>query len=115
MYRVFCESLKNYTNIYHNNSLKTQFRYRITEPVSLLADIHRLEEERTKDSLTFMKSCDLLASMQESVGRYPRFKAFLWTLESRGMKPKRYNVLSRYEVEEQMKLINMLLKLMYWD
>ena len=41
-------------------------------------------------------------------------KAFLWTLSSRNMNGKKYNISKAEELEKQTKLINSFLKLAYW-
>lgn len=50
-----------------------------------------------------------------SLDRYPKLKAFLWTLESRGISGFFYGVVPLEELEEQTKLVNMFLNLLYWD
>lgn len=57
---------------------------------------------------------DLLYYMQKNIDKYPKMKAFLWTLESRNMKPKKYNITDIENLEEQAKLINSFLNLAYW-
>ena len=52
--------------------------------------------------------------MQENISRFPRFKAFLWTLSSRNINAKKYDISKTEELEEQSKLINSFLKLAYW-
>ncbi len=52
--------------------------------------------------------------MKENVERFPKIKAFLWTLSSRNINAKQYNVTNIEELEEQTKLINSFLKLAYW-
>lgn len=52
--------------------------------------------------------------MQENVERFPKLKAFLWTLSSRNMTGKKYHIAKQEELEEQTKLINSFLKLAYW-
>lgn len=52
--------------------------------------------------------------MKENVERFPKLKAFLWTLSSRNMNGKKYNIAKIEELEEQTKLINSFLKLAYW-
>ena len=46
--------------------------------------------------------------------RFPKFKAFLWTLTSRNIVPEEYGVENKDELEEQAKLVNSFLKLAYW-
>jgi len=52
--------------------------------------------------------------MEQNIQYYPKLKAFLWTLESRDIKPKEYNISSHEELEKQIKLVNSILKLAYW-
>lgn len=115
MYRVFCESFKNYIHAYSTEDSKSKFRYAITEPISLMVDLDRFEKERESCTVLYKKLCDLLSYMEEQVENYPKFKAFLWTLESRGLKGKKYDMISKEQVKEQAKLINMFLNLLYWD
>ena len=51
--------------------------------------------------------------MKNNVEKFPKLKAFLWTLESRNIKAIKYNI-SKEELEEQTKLVNSFLKLAYW-
>ena len=62
----------------------------------------------------YKKLCDLVYFMKENVERFPKLKAFLWTLSSRNIQGKKYNVSNLEELEEQTKLINSFLKLAYW-
>lgn len=52
--------------------------------------------------------------MKNNVKRFPKLKAFLWTLDSRNIKTHRYGVSKEEHLEEQTKLINSFLKLAYW-
>ncbi|MEZ0537976.1 hypothetical protein ACAG39_12135 [Caldicellulosiruptoraceae bacterium PP1] len=114
MYRVFLESYNNYQKIYSNNK-ENAYRYKITEPFELIVNIDRFNKERDKNSFLYKKLCDLLFYMEKNIDRFPKFKAFLWTLESRNIKGKYYGVSSLEELEEQSKIINMFLNLQYWQ
>ena len=52
--------------------------------------------------------------MKENIERFPKLKAFLWTLSSRNMNGMKYNIAKKEELEEQTKLVNSFLKLAYW-
>ena len=53
--------------------------------------------------------------MQKNVNIFPKFKAFLWTLKSRNIAPRNYDIEQTTEdLEEKAKLINSFLKLAYW-
>ncbi len=110
MYRIFCESYQNFVNSFNDDN----YRLRISEPLELIVDIDKYNEEQKKQSEIYKKLCDLLYFMKENVERFPNIKAFLWTLSSRNINAKQYNVTNIEELEEQTKLINSFLKLAYW-
>ena len=110
MYRIFCESYKNFLKSINNDS----YRIKNSEPLSLIIDLKKYEEEEKKQSEIYKKLCDLLSYMKENLKRYPKLKAFLWTLDSRNIKEKKYNIAKKEDLEEQTKLVNSILKLAYW-
>ena len=71
-------------------------------------------EEKEKHSDIYIKLCNLLAYMQDNIDKFPKFKAFLWTLKSRNIVGEKYNNENTDELEEQAKLVNSFLKLAYW-
>ena len=110
MYRVFCESYQNFINSFDENN----YRLEISKPLELITDINKYTQEENKQSELYKKVCDLIYFMKENVERFPKLKAFLWTLSSRNMNGKKYNIAKQEELEEQTKLINSFLKLAYW-
>ena len=110
MYRIFCESYNNFVNSFKEDSI----RLRYARPLELLVDIKKYNKERKKESELYKKICDLVYFMENNIKRFPRLKAFLWTLDARNIKPKKYGVLNNEELEEQIKLVNSFLKLAYW-
>ena len=110
MYRMFCESYNNYLNSFD----KDNYRLRISKPIELIVNVDKYKEEKEKQSELYKKVCDLVNFMKQNVNRFPKFKAFLWTLSSRELEPKEYGISKNEELEEQIKLINSFLKLAYW-
>ena len=110
MYRIFCESYQNFLKSFD----KDNSRLRVAKPLELIVNIEKYNNEQKKESEIYKKVCDLIYFMEENIKRFPKFKAFLWTLESRNIKPKKYNVSKNEELEEQTKLVNSFLKLAYW-
>lgn len=110
MYRIFCESYQNYINSFDENN----YRLEIAKPLELITDINKYTQEENKQSELYKKACDLIYFMKENVEKFPKLKAFLWTLSSRNMNGKKYNIAKVEELEEQTKLINSFLKLAYW-
>ena len=111
MYRIFCESYKNY--ISQNN--ESDYRSEMAKPLSLIVDVEKFEQEKAQNTLQYKKMCDLLFYMEKHKDNYPRFATFLWTIESRDMIPNFYGVAKEQDLQEQAKLINAFLKLTYWS
>ena len=110
MYRIFCESYQNFINSFD----KDNYRLKIAEPFKLIVNPNKYKEEKQIQSEIYKKLSDLLYYVKENIERFPRMKAFIWTLEARNMMGKKYNVSNIEELEEQAKLINSFLKLAYW-
>lgn len=110
MYRVFCESYQNFVNSFKDDS----YRLEMSKPLELITDIDKYKKEEEKKSEMYKKICDLIYFMEENTNRFPKLKAFLWTLSSRNIKGKKYNISEIEELEEQTKLVNSFLKLAYW-
>lgn len=110
MYRVFCESYENFLKTFNEES----YRLEIAKPFELIVNTEKFEEEKRKRSDLYKRLCDLLQYMKKNITKFPKFKAFLWTLTSRDIIGEEYNVETNEELEEQAKLINSFLKLAYW-
>ena len=110
MYRIFCESYENFIKSIDNKSHRIQ----MAKPIELIINTEKYKEEKIKQSEIYKKVSDLMYFMKENVNRFPKLKAFLWTLDSREIKAEKYNISDEEELEEQTKLINSFLKLEYW-
>ena len=115
MYRIFCESYDVYISQYYDVMIQNEYRYKIAEPIKLLKDSNEYRRCQKNNSLEYQRISDLLFYMQEHINEFPKFKAFLWTLESRGMKGHYFGVVSKEDLREQAKLINTFLSLLYWE
>ena len=110
MYRIFCESYKNFINSFNDENSRLD----IAKPLELIVNIDKYKEEQEKESEIYKKVNDLICFMKENIEKFPKFKAFLWTLSSRDINGKKYNVSNKEELDEQSKLVNSFLKLSYW-
>lgn len=110
MYRIFCESYKTFLQTLDDNSYQKQ----ITKPFELIVDTQKYQEEKEKQSELYKRTCDLINFMEKNIFRFPKLKAFLWTISSRNILGKCYHISTEEELEEQTKLINSFLKLAYW-
>ena len=110
MYRVFCESYENFLKTFEEEN----YRLNIAEPFELIVDTEKYEKEREVKSDLYKKLCNLLSYMKKNIERFPKFKAFLWTLDSRNFEIQEYYEEKEEVLEEQAKLVNSFLKLAYW-
>lgn len=110
MYRIFCESYQNYLKSFDGDN----YRLKISKPIGLIADMERYKQEEEKQSELYKQVCDLIFYMKQNVEKFPKLKAFLWTLSSRNINANKYNISKLEELEEQTKLVNSFLKLAYW-
>ena len=88
MYRIFCESYDNYLKTFNEDN----YRLRVAEPLQLITNIDKYRKEKESNSEIYKKLCDLVHFMQENIEKFPKFKAFLWTLNSREIYGKKYDV-----------------------
>ena len=113
MYRVVCESYENYKKDFIPGNMDC-YRYKVTEPLELLLDLSTYEKEKQLDTPRYKKIEDFIYMIKENLSNYPNYKSFLWSLESRGIQGRNYDVLSKQEFEELAKIVNMFLRLAYW-
>lgn len=110
MYRIFCESYENYLKTFKEEN----YRLKISKPFELIINNEKYEKEKELQSDLYKSLCNLLDYMQKNIKRFPKFKAFLWTLKSRNIVPQKFNNDKCENLEEQAKLVNSFLKLAYW-
>jgi len=111
MYRIFCESYKNYIGGFEQGDA----RLHVAEPFDLIADLDKFTSEREENTAKYKTLCDILRYAEQNIDRYPRLKAFLWTVSSRGIMPRFFGVTDDADLEERVKLLNSFLKLTYWE
>ena len=110
MYRIFCESYENFKKLYNEEN----YRLNVAKPFELIVNTKRYEKEKEMQSDLYKKLCDLLSYMEKNIKKFPKFKAFLWTLKSRNIIAEECNIETQENLEEQAKLVNSFLKLAYW-
>jgi hypothetical protein len=115
MHRIFCESYYNYLDQYTSPESKKEYRYQVVKPLELIVNLEKYKQEEALQSDIYKQVKDLLHYMSACIEDYPRFKAFLWTVESRNIMPEYFGVVSLEDLTEQSKIINMFLKLVYWE
>ncbi|MBP7177330.1 MAG: hypothetical protein KBA53_14085 [Thermoclostridium sp.] len=115
MYKMFCKSLENYLSGFTDRGGQNGYRYRIAKNLNLLADTDAFNMARKCRTAEYFRICDLLHYMSDNIEHYPKFKAFLWTLESREMYGEQSNLVSETDLREQAKIIQSILNMQYWN
>lgn len=115
MYRMFCKSLENYLSGFTARGYQNDYRYRIAKSLNLLADEDAFIAARENRTTEYFRICDLLQYMSDNIEHYPKFKAFLWTLESREMYGEQSNLVNETDLREQAKIIQSILNMQYWN
>lgn len=110
MYRVFCESYENYKKMFSEDC----YRLKISEPFELIVNLPLFAYEREKIPQITKKLENLIFYLTTHIEEYPRVKALLWMLESRGIIGKRNDASNDEELVEQAKLMNSFMKMAYW-
>ena len=114
MYRIVCKSYKNYIDDFLPNNTD-DYRYKVAKPLRLILKLSLYEEEKSKNSVDYQKLRHFIYLLKQDINKYPNTKSFLWSLESRGIYGKNYGVLSKEDFSELAKILNMFLKLSYWN
>jgi hypothetical protein len=113
MYRIVCESYENYKRDFLPDNIN-DYRYTATKPLELILDLSLYEKEKNNNTINYKKLEHFIYLLNKNINEYPNFKSFLWSLESRGICGKNYDVLTGEEFSELQKIVNMFLKLSYW-
>tara|TARA_Y100000588_G_C13827216_1_gene742001 strand:- start:155 stop:496 length:342 start_codon:yes stop_codon:yes gene_type:complete len=113
MYRIVCESYDKYKQDFSGG--EQDVRMKCLEPLDLIQSKDLYYLERKKETLKYKKLSDFLWKLQNDLETYKLFSSLLWTLESREIVGKEYNVLTENEFDEMVKVVRMFLKLSYWS
>lgn len=114
MYRIIAQSYFNYMS--KLKAIDTDcYRFKLMEPLHLIFDLVSYKEEKNCNTENYQKVCDLIFYIENSLDQHPRLKVLLWTLESRDIVGKQFNVVSEIDLAEQVKTLEMFTRLMYWN
>lgn len=127
---MFCASLDNYIKINNYNAIitdmgnniagidfpdgNTPFRLKIITPVMLMANVKLYNELKNKNPALVKEVENLIYYIDVMKNKYHNFKAFAWELEGYGFEKVPDNSFPAEVVEEQLKLVDLLLSCHYW-
>jgi chemotaxis methyl-accepting protein methylase len=91
--------------MFPDNMKREEYRNSIALPLALLCDEARYAAEKESETKLYRQLSDLLFHMEQNVAKYPAIKAFLWTLESRGISGTSYGAAMNKDIEEVIRIV----------
>lgn len=113
MYRLYCQNLKNYLEINKTGDFN-EFRLKITRPLLILADVEKYKKLKKEDA-SYKEVNNLVYEINKNKDKYPRLSTFSWELWALDFKSEKDDLFPREIVDEQLKLVNLLLGTQYWS
>lgn len=114
MYRIFCESVKNFFAINKEGEQKNEYRLKIAQPIKALADKSLYFHWKKNEPLKYDEVNNLVYEIDKNKDRLHSFKTFSWDLWGHGYESMPSEEFDEETVREQLKLINLLLSRQYW-
>ena len=114
MYSAFCRNLKNYLKQYDDPSTQKEYRYRVVEPFILMLDAAKFKIEKENQTDKYKKVSDFLEFAEIHKKTCHQLPTLLRELEDYGITAQHQGVVSEEDLQEQLKIMNMFMKLMYY-
>jgi hypothetical protein len=111
MYNQFTKSIDNFINL---NVAKDEYRYKLVKSIEPLKSIESFLKLKKLDVLEYEKLQQLIWEIGENIDEYPSFKVLSWELWGYGFDGQ-YNNVEIDDLEEKLKLIDLLLSTQYWN
>jgi hypothetical protein len=115
MYSRFVKNFHNYMSLNKIDENFTDYRLSITKPIFGIADIKTLEFWKLNDPKLYEEAAHLLYEISKRKDRIHAFKAFSWELWGYGFDVAELELPLTDRLEEQLKLIELLLGTHYWQ
>jgi hypothetical protein len=114
MYKHFIRNLNNYLELNIGGLSNDEFRMRSVECLKALSDIGTYHAWKECNPEKYKEVCHIIYEIEQNKKRYHSFETFAWELWGYGYDGKKNNEYSKEMVEEQLKMIDLLLGTHYW-
>ena len=114
MYRIFEQNLNNYFHLNKDGDSEKEFRLKIAQVLRGIADKELYKKWASENRDLYDEVNNLVYKIKQNTGRYHPFESFsrdLWGYDYIAEKNDRF---PKKVVEEQLKLIHLLLGTQYW-
>ena len=111
MYRQFTKNMKFFLEL--NKGEENNYRYNLAKDMDALLDLEDYKSIEFADYERYKRVARLIWSIKDNIERYPSFKVLSWELWGYGFDGDFFDV-NEEELEEQLKLVDLLLGTQYW-
>lgn len=112
MYNQFVKNMDWFLELNKGSNGKN-YRYEMVKRLEPLKDINRFKALRYQDSEYYNELLNLIWSIGNNIDRYPSFKSLSWELWGYGFDGEKH-ISNSKDIEEQLKIIDLLLSTQYW-
>jgi hypothetical protein len=113
MYRQFCKNYKNFIKLNKAGLEKNEYRLKIAESIKGLADLETYKKWKENNDIRYSEIENIVFEIKRRKDIF-HFKSFSWELDGYGFEARKSDSADREKVEEQLKLIDILLGTSYW-
>lgn len=113
MYRQFVRNLDFFISLNSHNPVNS-YRLDLAKSIMGLSDVSKFYELKGSDPEAFHEVAHIVSVLEEYCEIYPSFKSFAWELWGYGFSGSKNPVKDPVRLDEQLKLIDLLLGTQYW-
>lgn len=114
MYRIFKQNLNNFFEINKHGDPDSEFRLKIARVLRGMADKALYGKWKIENNESYEEVNNLVWEIRQNTDHFRRFDIFFRDLWGHGYKAEKSETFPKEIVEEQLKLINLLLGTQYW-
>ena len=114
MYKIFRQNLNNYFSLNKSENTENEFRLKIAEALKGLADKSLYDKWAIENPKLYEETKNLIYEIERNIRRFHPFECFSQDLWGLGYEARKSDKFPNAIVEEQLKLINLLLGTQYW-
>ena len=114
MYRRFVENMRCFLEVNYSKASVENYRYKTVKSMETLLDVKKFLELKGNDIEKYKEISNVIWEINKNIDEYPSFKVFSWELWGYGFDGEKYNCNDISRLNEQLKIIDLLLSTQYW-
>ena len=114
MYNQFIKNMDYFLKLNRTDDNTPNYRFDLVKEIETIKSVEAFNALKDKDLKHYQKLSTIIWALENNVHRFPAFKTLSWELWGYGFDGAYYKV-NEEELEEQLKLIDLLLSTQYWQ